>query len=78
MFINVDWAESITDQRSTFGYCTFVLGNLVTWRSKKQNVAARSAEVKCKAMGQGVCESLWLKKIIQELQLPMTPHEVVL
>ena len=30
-----DWAGSITDRRSTYGYFTFVGGNLVTWRSKK-------------------------------------------
>ena len=26
---------SVEDRRSTSGYCTFVWGNLVTWRSKK-------------------------------------------
>ena len=37
---DVDWVGSITDRRSTLGYCTFVWGNLVTWRSKKQSVVA--------------------------------------
>jgi len=31
---------------STSGYCSFVGGNLVTWRSKKQNVVARSNVLK--------------------------------
>ncbi|XP_050874974.1 uncharacterized mitochondrial protein AtMg00810-like [Lathyrus oleraceus] len=35
IFTDVDWAGSVTDRRSTSGYCTYVLGNLVTWRSKK-------------------------------------------
>ncbi|KAA0040884.1 Beta-galactosidase [Cucumis melo var. makuwa] len=41
--------------KSTSGYCTFVWGNLVTWRSKKQNVVARSnAEVEYRAMSLGI------------------------
>ncbi|XP_028758658.1 uncharacterized protein LOC114717616 [Neltuma alba] len=38
VFTDADWAGSIVDRRSTTGYCTFVWGNLVTWRSKKQPV----------------------------------------
>ncbi|KAA0052231.1 putative mitochondrial protein [Cucumis melo var. makuwa] len=33
---------SVIDRKSTSGYCTFVWGNLVTWRSKKQSVVVRS------------------------------------
>ena len=36
-FIDADWAGSV-DKKSTSGYCTYVWGNLVTWRSKKQSV----------------------------------------
>ena len=35
-FMDADWAGSIEDRRSTSSYCTFVFGNLVTWRSKKK------------------------------------------
>jgi len=73
VFTDADWAGSITDRKSTSGYCTFVWGNLVTWRSKKQDVVARSsAEADYRTMAQGVCEILWLKRILEELQLPMT------
>ena len=34
-YTDADWVGSITDKRSTSGYCTFVWGNLVTWQSKK-------------------------------------------
>lgn len=30
VFTDADWASSVTDRRSTSGYCTFVWGNLVT------------------------------------------------
>ncbi|GJT36008.1 retrovirus-related pol polyprotein from transposon TNT 1-94 [Tanacetum coccineum] len=37
-YTNADWAENRTDGKSTSGYFTFVGGNLVTWRSKKQKI----------------------------------------
>jgi hypothetical protein len=43
-FTDVDWAGSPTNRRSTTGYCTFLGGNLVTWKSKKQNAMAQSIE----------------------------------
>ncbi|XP_038904363.1 secreted RxLR effector protein 161-like [Benincasa hispida] len=35
-YIDFNWVGSVVDRKSTSGYCTFVWGNLVTWRSKKQ------------------------------------------
>ena len=37
IYTDADWAGSADDRRSTTGYCTYVWGNLVTWRSKKQS-----------------------------------------
>ncbi|XP_050160289.1 uncharacterized mitochondrial protein AtMg00810-like [Malus sylvestris] len=54
-YTDVDWAGSVTDRRSTSGYFTFVGGNLVTWRSKKQHVVARSSvEAEFRGMAHGV------------------------
>lgn len=41
-YTNTDYAGSLFDRRSTTEYYTFQGGNLVTWRSKKNNVVARS------------------------------------
>ncbi|XP_038880308.1 uncharacterized mitochondrial protein AtMg00810-like [Benincasa hispida] len=41
-YIDSNWVDSVIDKKSTLGYCTFVWGNLVTWRSNKQGVVARS------------------------------------
>ena len=70
VFTDADWAGSIMDRRSTSGYCTFVWGNLVTWRSKKQSVVARSsAEAEFRAMAHGICEGIWLRRLLSELKV---------
>ncbi|XP_019051981.1 PREDICTED: uncharacterized protein LOC109114181 [Nelumbo nucifera] len=64
-YTDANWARSIGDRKTTSGYCTFVGGNLVTWRSKKQNVVARSiAEVEYRVMAHGVAELLWLRTLL--------------
>ena len=61
------------DRRSTSGYCSFVGGNLVTWRSKKQNVVARSSvEAEFRAVTHGICEIMWIRRLLEELK--MTVH----
>ncbi|KAB2628036.1 hypothetical protein D8674_032831 [Pyrus ussuriensis x Pyrus communis] len=67
-FTDADWAGSVGDRRSTSGYFTFVGGNLVTWRSKKQKVVSRSsAEAEFRGMAHGICELLWLRKLLEGL-----------
>ncbi|CAJ2657372.1 unnamed protein product [Trifolium pratense] len=69
-YTDADYAGSIVDRRSTTGYCTFLGGNLVTWKSKKQSVVSRSsAEAEFRAMAQGICELLWLKSILEDLRI---------
>jgi hypothetical protein len=41
VYTYADWAGCLDDRKSTSSYCSFVGGNLVSWRSKKQNVVAR-------------------------------------
>ena len=74
-YSDADCAGAIDDRRSTSGYFTFVGGNLVTWRSKKQNVVARSsAKAKFRGMTLGICEALWLRLLLMDLgYLPRQP-----
>ena len=66
-YSDADWAGSL-DRKSTSEYFTFVGGNLITWRSKKQKVIAlSSAEAKFWGISKGVCELLWLKSLLNEI-----------
>lgn len=57
VYTDADFAGSSVDRRSTTGYCTSLVGNLISWRSKKQSVIARSsAEAEFRAMATGVCD----------------------
>jgi len=43
----------------------------VTWRSKKQTVVSRSsAESEFRAVAHGMCEGIWLRRLMEELQVP--------
>ncbi|XP_068322539.1 uncharacterized mitochondrial protein AtMg00810-like [Pyrus communis] len=72
-YCDADWAGNSIDRKSTTGYCTFVGGNLVTWKSKKQAVVARSStEVEYRAMASTACELIWLKGLLCDLGVSTT------
>ena len=47
----------------------FIGGNLIFWKSKRQDVVARSSvEAEYRAMVLATCELIWLKHLLQELR----------
>ena len=43
---------------------------MVTWRSKKQNVIARSSvEAEFRAAAHGICEIMWIRRLLEELKM---------
>ncbi|KAL0641361.1 hypothetical protein Bca4012_102705 [Brassica carinata] len=78
-YCDANWAGDRVDRRSTTGYCTFIGGNLVTWKSKKQKViSCSSAEAEYRAMLKLTNELVWIKGILKHLEIeqttPMTMH----
>lgn len=70
VYIDASWAGEQTDRRSTTCYCSYVWGNLVTWRSKKQAVVSRSsAEAEYRAFALGICEGMWLQRLLRGLKV---------
>ena len=69
-YTDADWAGNPIDRRSTAGYFTFVGGNLVTWKSKKQKVVALfSAEAEFRGIRSGLTGVSWLRRLMKELDL---------
>lgn len=54
-------------------YFTFLKCNLITWRSKKKKIIARSnAHVKFEGITYGVCILLWIKSVFKDLGVEYT------
>lgn len=71
VYTDADLGGYVMDGWSTTGYFTFVRGNIVTWRSKKQSVVSKSSdEAEFQAMCQGICEGICPKRMLKELKIP--------
>ena len=67
-YSGADWAGDPTDRRSTTRYCFLLGDSLISWRSKKQTIVARSStETENRALAATTTELIWLCWLLQDL-----------
>ncbi|KAL0461146.1 UNVERIFIED_CONTAM: Retrovirus-related Pol polyprotein from transposon RE1 [Sesamum latifolium] len=69
-YCDADWTSCSNTRRSLTGFCIFLGGALVSWKTKKQAIVSRSStEVEYRAMAATVCELHWLSYLVRDFQL---------
>lgn len=67
-YCDTDWIGCAIDRRFTTGYCLFIKGNIISLKSKKQNIIVQSSvEVECRSMAFITCELVFINQILQEI-----------
>lgn len=72
-YTNLDFARSKVDKKFTSRYLTFLKGNLVTWKNKKQNVISLSSAKHeyCALHHAIITELSWLEILLCDLGLSL-------
>ncbi|CAM8956126.1 unnamed protein product [Rhodiola kirilowii] len=69
-YCDADWASCPTTRRSVSGFCMMLGSSLISWKTKKQVVIARSsAESEYRALAGACGEVLWLVRLLADLQV---------
>ena len=64
-YVDADWAGDKIDRKSTTGFIIQVFGNIVVWKTKKQNSVAKSSTfAEYIALSESVTEVLLIKSIL--------------
>ncbi|CAM8955334.1 unnamed protein product [Rhodiola kirilowii] len=72
-YCDADWASCPITRRSITGYCMLLGSSIVSWKTKKQVVVARSsAESEYRSLAGACSEALWLVRLLSDMQVMVT------
>jgi len=69
-----DFAGDLDSRKSTSGYVFMLAGAAISWRSKQQDIVAKSScEAEYIALDAAASEAVWLRLLLKELGYPQGP-----
>ncbi|XP_020258582.1 uncharacterized protein LOC109834991 [Asparagus officinalis] len=73
-----DWGGDQDERKNTIGYVFYLGSTAFSWTSKKQGVVALSScEAEYVVAASTVCEAIWLRNILKELEHPQEDSAVI-
>ena len=67
-YCDADWGACMFSRKSLTGYCIFLGGSLISWKTKKQKTTSKSsAESEYRSMSQTTSEVVWIAGVLEDL-----------
>ncbi|GJV03140.1 ribonuclease H-like domain-containing protein [Tanacetum coccineum] len=69
-FSDADWAKCVVTRKSVTGYCVFLNGYLVSWKSKKHNTLSKSStEADYRALALVTSEGIFFNGVVKTVKV---------